>query len=141
MTRHLQQMAISTSVRGVLWHRGNPLSLQQSHLAPALFLPLRCLISQKVLLEDSVPFNHCRKAIPHEIAHLPIKKQRGSNLRWFHPCNLTANFNLQRFFILTPRKFRLLFPSEGSLCLVNSSLQKCLTYQHTLGGKTVLAVE
>lgn len=45
-------MAIPTSLQSILWHRGNPLSPQQSHLAPRFVLPMeRHLVPQKVLLE------------------------------------------------------------------------------------------
>lgn len=68
---------------------------------------------QKVLLEDDTHFNSHVKAIPHEISHLPIKKQQGSNLRWFHPCNLKANFNLQRFLFFLPENLDTYFYLEA----------------------------
>lgn len=73
----------------------------------------RHLTPQKVLLEDDTHFSSHAKAIPREISHLPIKKQQGSNLRWFHPCNLKANFNLKRFLFFLPENLDTCFYLEA----------------------------
>lgn len=73
----------------------------------------RYLTPQKVLLEDEIHFNSHVEEILHEISHLPIKKQQGSNLRWFHPRNLKANFNLQRFLLSFPENLDTYFYLEA----------------------------